>query len=357
MRSDSLSAVSRRPAVHTLCASVFAMVVGLVLSINAQSAPDTVYELVDLGSLGGGTTIANYINGHGQVVGASRPSLGVNRAFLYSDGVMQDLGTLGGNGSSANVVNERGQIGGAADRPDGSRIAFVFTDGVMHDLGSLAGSTLSTVFGSNNRGQLVGGATLPGTSVFHAVLYDADGVVDLGTFGGNSSFAVHINDRGEAVGRADLATGASRAFLFADGALHNLGLLAGDANSFGRSLNNRGEVVAQSCGAGGCRGFLWWHGQVVELGSLGGTQTNPIFINDRRQVVGTSRTATSGAIGHAFVWEDGVMLDLNELIPPDSGWVLTQANCINASGQIVGNGTLNGQARGFLLTPQTPRVP
>jgi probable HAF family extracellular repeat protein len=139
--------------------------------------------------------------------------------------------------------------------------------------------------------------------------------------------------------------------------LHNIGLLPGDTNSFGRSLNNRGEVVAQSCGAGGCRGFLWWGGQVVELGSLGGTQTNPIFINDRGQVVGTSRTATSGAIGHAFVWEDGIMLDLNDLIPPDSGWVLMQANCINASGQIVGNGTLNGQARGFLLTPQTPHVP
>jgi len=347
---------SRGRAVRTLCASVF-VVVGSLLSINAQSAPDTVYEVTDLGTLGGATTVANYINGRGDVTGASRTSLGAEHAFIYRDGVMQDIGTLGGNGSFANVINDRGQIGGAADRPDGSRIAFVYTDGVMHDLGSLAGSTRSTVFGLNNRGQLVGGATLPGTSVFHAILYDAEGVVDLGTLGGSSSFAVHINDRGEAVGRADLASGASRASLYVDGALHDIGLLPGDTNSFGRSLNNRREVVAQSCRVGSCRGFLWWHGYIAELGSLGGTQTNPLFINDRGQVVGTSRTATSGAIGHAFLWENGVMLDLNDQIAPGSGWVLIQANCINASGQIVGNGTLNGQARGFLLTPQPQRVP
>lgn len=356
MRADFLGTVIGRRAAPTSCATVVAFV-GFLLSVNAQPAPGTVYEVTDLGTLGGATTVANYINGRGEIVGASRTSLGVEHAFLYSDGVMQDIGTLGGNGSFGNVINDRGQIGGAADRPDGSRYAFLYSDALMRDLGSLAGSTRSTVFGLNNRGQLVGGATLPGTSVFRAVLYDGEGVLDLGTFGGNGSFAVHINDLGEAVGRADLATGASRAFLYAGGALHNIGLLPGDTASFGRSLNNRGEVVAQSCGGGRCRGFLWRQGQVVELGSLGGTQTNPLFINDRGQVVGTSRTATGGAIGHAFVWENGVMLDLNEQIAPDSGWVLVQANCINASGQIVGNGTLNGQARGFLLTPQPQRAP
>jgi hypothetical protein len=46
------------------------------------------------------------------------------------------------------------------------------------------------------------------------------------------------------------------------------------------------------------------------------------------------------------------MLDLNSLIPANSGWVLQFANGINDQGQIVGEGTLNGQAEGFLLTPQ-----
>jgi probable HAF family extracellular repeat protein len=45
------------------------------------------------------------------------------------------------------------------------------------------------------------------------------------------------------------------------------------------------------------------------------------------------------------------MLDLNNLIPSGSGWVLQVANGVNDGGQIVGNGTIGGQTHGFLLTP------
>jgi probable HAF family extracellular repeat protein len=46
------------------------------------------------------------------------------------------------------------------------------------------------------------------------------------------------------------------------------------------------------------------------------------------------------------------MKDLNKLIPTGSGWVLTEADGINASGQIIGMGTHSGQEHAFLLTPQ-----
>ncbi|MCH8912583.1 MAG: immunoglobulin domain-containing protein [Planctomycetes bacterium] len=46
------------------------------------------------------------------------------------------------------------------------------------------------------------------------------------------------------------------------------------------------------------------------------------------------------------------MIDLNDLIPPDSGWTLHEAKDINESGQIVGWGlNPDGLGRGFLLTP------
>lgn len=45
------------------------------------------------------------------------------------------------------------------------------------------------------------------------------------------------------------------------------------------------------------------------------------------------------------------MLDLNDLIPPGAGWVLTDAIDINNDGQIVGNGYLDGAVRAFLLMP------
>jgi probable HAF family extracellular repeat protein len=46
------------------------------------------------------------------------------------------------------------------------------------------------------------------------------------------------------------------------------------------------------------------------------------------------------------------MYDLNNLISPNSGWTLTKATAINASGDIVGYGVdPNGGTEAFLLTP------
>jgi probable HAF family extracellular repeat protein len=54
-------------------------------------------------------------------------------------------------------------------------------------------------------------------------------------------------------------------------------------------------------------------------------------------VVGSSEIA--GATGtHAFLYQNGVMQDLNRLLPPGSGWVLEAATAINGSGEIAGFG-------------------
>ena len=58
----------------------------------------------------------------------------------------------------------------------------------------------------------------------------------------------------------------------------------------------------------------------------------------------------------AFYWSgnDG-MIDLNDYIPPGSGWTLKKAYGINEIGQIVGYGTNpDGDTRGFLLTYECP---
>ncbi|TKJ37243.1 hypothetical protein CEE37_14110 [candidate division LCP-89 bacterium B3_LCP] len=69
-------------------------------------------------------------------------------------------------------------------------------------------------------------------------------------------------------------------------------------------------------------------------------------------MVGWAQTGDPGYITHAFVWEDGVMTDLNTLIPSGSGWTLKSASDINNAGQIVCWGEApNGQYHGCLLTP------
>jgi hypothetical protein len=49
--------------------------------------------------------------------------------------------------------------------------------------------------------------------------------------------------------------------------------------------------------------------------------------------------------------KDKVMTDLNTLIPADSGWYLQSALSIDDAGEIVGYGTINGNAHAFLAIP------
>jgi hypothetical protein len=56
----------------------------------------------------------------------------------------------------------------------------------------------------------------------------------------------------------------------------------------------------------------------------------------------------------ALLWRDGAVHDLNDLIPPGSGWTLWSAAAVNESGEIVCVGALEGfvSPRGFKLTPR-----
>jgi probable HAF family extracellular repeat protein len=97
------------------------------------------------------------------------------------------------------------------------------------------------------------------------------------------------------------------------------------------------------------RAFIWRNGSMTDLGTIGGLSHSPASINNYAQVVGISTIAPGQTT--AFLWEDSIMTDLNSLIDSSSGWILRSANDINNLGQIVGWGTHNGNARAFLLTP------
>jgi probable HAF family extracellular repeat protein len=59
----------------------------------------------------------------------------------------------------------------------------------------------------------------------------------------------------------------------------------------------------------------------------------------------------------AFLWQDGVMTDLNSLLPADSGWNLTYAGFINDAGQVVGYGSYFGEFSWYLLSTKAPNRP
>ncbi|MFE2613279.1 hypothetical protein ACFXA2_06660 [Micromonospora chalcea] len=100
-------------------------------------------------------------------------------------------------------------------------------------------------------------------------------MVDLGTLGGDSSYASAMNDRGDVVGRAQAADGTYRGFLWRHGRMIDLGAFDPiDVNDRGQVVGTRGD---------GSGGYVWHRGV---LRPLGAPSTLPVAINNRGQVLG-----------------------------------------------------------------------
>jgi probable HAF family extracellular repeat protein len=59
------------------------------------------YDISDLGTFGGPTSVALGINDNGQVVGSADLPTGQRRAYIWEDGVMTQLSPLPGDSTSA----------------------------------------------------------------------------------------------------------------------------------------------------------------------------------------------------------------------------------------------------------------
>jgi probable HAF family extracellular repeat protein len=230
----------------------------------------------------------------------------------------------------------------------------VWENGVMTDLGTLTpGQGFSTAHSINNAGQIVGRSIIV-SGEEHAVIREDGRIRDLGTTGGEftRSEANDINNAGQIVGNASGPGPVARAFLIRGGVTSLVPTLGGGERNTASAINDAGQVVGASAtaGEGADRAYLYnsGDGTIVDLGSLPGEAgSSANDVNNLGQVVGDAR----GGSG-VFLWEDGVMLDLAELIDPDSGWTLSTAKAINDDGWIIGTGdNPAGESAGFLMTP------
>ena len=200
-------------------------------------------------------------------------------------------------------------------------------------------------------------------------------LVDLGTLGGPQSFsffgdAQPMNNRGTAVGQADtsvldpnypnfnpyLGSGSPDAFIehafkLQNGMRTDLGALPGVNSSTVGWINSGGAAAGQSTNStiDPITGWpeeiavLWKDSQVINLGTLGGNESQADAINNRGQVAGIAANAVLdsflsplglpgfGTQQRAFLWENGVMRDLGTLGGPDADALL-----LNDSGQVSG---------------------
>ncbi len=337
--------------------NAFRLLLLIICGLSVSASAEVRYTVTDLGTLGGTSSSARGINDLGQVAGGAKTTDGNSHAFLWTPGVgMQDLGTLGGSESLALDLNDSGQVvGWAQDASDAcepvswrSRRAFLWTssEGMQElQLGPAGGYTSAS--GINEAGQIIAddGST--------DVLWE-DGVASplyISPLEVTTLRPVDINNTGQVLG----FVGADGVGIWEDGNASPIGY-----GWYPAAINDLGQVAGHAAfgpyiadgvyHAGGDRAVLWTDGFMEELGSLGSGSSRSEAINDSGHVVGQSDTVWDAS---AFLWtrEDG-MRDLNLLIDPSSGWVLSYASAINEAGQIAGGG-INpaGKGHAYLLTP------
>jgi probable HAF family extracellular repeat protein len=288
-----------------------------------------------------------------------------------------DLGTFGGPNSAETVefpfINNRGMVVGFADtdipdpsNPEGFLFhAFRWKHGVLDDLGTLPDGLGSFAIWSNNKGQVVGVSgnglvdPLLGAPEGRAVLWYTNGsILDLGTLGGNQSLAGALNASAQVIGVAANATPdpyslfgwatETRGFIWERGVMRDLGTLGG-ADASPSFINERGQVAGVSyvnfdpppdpflCGFPiTTHPFFWQNGKMSDIGTLGGTCASATTINNRGQVAGNSNLP-GDEILHPFLWDRGKLTDLGTF-----GGTFGVANWLNDAGQVTGVASTEG---------------
>jgi probable HAF family extracellular repeat protein len=151
--------------------------------------------MVDLGTLGGFTSVAQGVNDNGVIVGTSQTSpIGENHAFIWTRHTgMVDIGKAG-LASFGEKINGRVAIGQTFTLA-GTKHGFAWTrkDGFV-DLGTLNGDTSSFAGAVSDRGLVVGNSFTPGNPSRAFVWSASSGIMPLSTPAGGSSQANAIND-------------------------------------------------------------------------------------------------------------------------------------------------------------------
>lgn len=351
---STLTNRSTRPLVLSAALAV----AGLALPVHAQSLPRFVIR--ELPTLGGTESIGYDVNNSGLIAGtATRLNEGYHVACAWDFGPTGDhlghyLTGSGGSVATCSAINASGMVGGISD---------IITLGAY--LGTINGVQTTNLLGNrwgmihrlSDSGNMVGSwFNAEGSKPFALV----NGVfTSLPLLGGTQGAATGISNTGFLVGQTDdIHGGLPRPVRWTNGNVSELPGLGGWGEA--TAVNDSGIVAGYTSPEGSSPyiASIWLSdNRRISLGEIvpGHWLNWALDINNANQVVGVNGDL-------AFLWEPadgtpagldrGTMRNLNDLIPPSSGWTLRAANGISESGLIVGEGFHNGVMRGFLLTPR-----
>jgi probable HAF family extracellular repeat protein len=344
-----------------------ALAVAGAVALGALVRPfqNAAYTITPVGGDLGWGSYAFDINARGDVLGRADGLKGGRLSFIQQGKRIIWLPAHAPPLMAERLNNNDAVIGSTWERATRSRGEVLLGAGCAYRLA--VGSARTAVSDINNRGEITGVTYGSGPS---RPFVWKDGKAEFlaaGTGGLGETGASAINDAGVVAGQLDTGSAAFRAALWRNGRARLLPMPSGARSSGAADLSEHGQVIGWYDAHPNTRGFLVEGTRCTDLGTLGGDAI-PSAVNVRGEVVGFSEMRGAlhydGGLSpafwrgfrfdwprHAFLWRNGRIRDLNDLIPPGSGWVLEAANAINDAGQIVGTGMYKGQKRGFLLTP------
>jgi probable HAF family extracellular repeat protein len=294
------------------------------------------------------------LNNEREAVGyasAESPTNGTGRALFWS--ASSNLVELAEPADewidmTATAINDAGHAVGWARDHAGATLAFIWD----------AENTVTAILELDHAVDVDGhGRVLGVNEAGEPVIWDDGEVIQLPALPGGYRFTPSaMNDNGYVVGSGWSVRGRRQhAFLFADGEYVDLGLAPGDNNSSeAAAISNTGFILGTSHrmtdGDMTSRAVIWHvtdehvHLELVIDPLPGDSQIIGLDINDAGDAVGIS-----GWPRRPFLWSNGQLYDLRELVDAEREVTFFMATGINADGWI----TVDGHTRccGYVLIP------
>jgi probable HAF family extracellular repeat protein len=299
------------------------------------------------------------VNDAGHATGyATNPNM---RPYIWTNETGKiDLGTTSGSGSSTGRdLNATGVVVGWTN----SVAAVWWGVNNFQLLPAPTGAFFPFVEGINDANIIVGKANLSSNVTTGFVWDGVNGSRDLRSLGVTNAWnARRINNANQIIGQRLAGNHIAFRFDLDSGLLVTLGTLGG-SKSEPLGINNLGHVVGWANNPNlNIRAFRWTSETgMQDLGSLGGQPydlARAYDINDHGVIAGVS--ATNEGSARAFIWDPvNGMRKLDDLIDAPH-FQLEAAQRISNTGWIAGNGryTSGGLGRGFVLRPLTsPAIP
>jgi probable HAF family extracellular repeat protein len=340
----------------------------LVASLVATALPALAqtYRITDLGAVAGDSVSKAYaLNGVGQAAGSSSSPTGA-KATLFSKGHAIYLGSLvAGDVSVATGINASAEVVGY--EPEYSTVgasvfhAFVYSNGALHDIHSPslfpAGTSATAI---NASGVVVGEGELD-TNRFHAFSYSNGQMTDIGPPGSYQASAVGINDVGEIIGNAYFTQGGGGAFVYSNGQFTYLAAPSSTVTVSAFGISSTGVVAGTIYFNSGtpAHAAVYRNGAWTDLGGVAGASaTHGTGVNASGELIATAYYPVKSYHPFipgkhvAYIAQNGALVNLNTLIPANSGFTLTDSIAINDAGQILCDAqNTHGTERAVLLTP------